>query len=100
MQDMIYEIETTAVFDKWARKLKDKIAARSIAFRLARVRAGNLGDVGSVGGGVSEMRIFVGKGYRLYFTFRNEQLIILLCGGDKSSQAKDIKTAKKLAKTL
>ena len=97
---MVYEIETTAHFDKWARKLKDRAAARAIASRLARVRAGNLGDIENVGDGVSEMRIFTGKGYRLYFTIRNRQVIILLCGGDKSTQAKDIKKAKELAKSL
>ena len=97
---MAYEIETTSIFDRWARKLKDQSAARAIAMRLARVRAGNLGDIVSVGEGVSEMRIFVSKGYRLYFTIRNRQVVILLCGGDKSSQDKDIKKAQELARNL
>ena len=61
---------------------------------------GNLGDVKSLGHGVSEMRIFVGQGYRLYFTLRGGELIVLLCGGDKSTQARDIKTAKSLASDL
>lgn len=97
---MIYQIQTTDIFNKWAAKLKDKTAARAIASRLLRVRAGNIGDVKSVGDGVSEMRIFVGKGYRLYFTMRNNKLIILLCGGDKSTQPKDIQKAKQMAKEL
>jgi len=58
--------------------------------------AGNFGDVKPVGGGISEMRIFVGKGYRVYFTVRNDEIIILLCGGDKSTQESDIKKAKSL----
>lgn len=97
---MKYEVITTAVFSKWSRKLKNRQVARVIALRIARVRAGNLGDVASVGTGVSEMRIFVGKGYRLYFTKKAQELIVLLCGGDKSSQEADIKRAKEMAKLL
>ena len=97
---MEYEIHTTPVFDKWASRLKDKIAARAIASRLVRVRSGNLGDVAPVGDGVSELRIFVGKGYRLYFCIRKNKLIILLCGGDKSSQQNDIKKAKEISKSV
>ncbi len=73
------------------------IAARAIALRLARARAGNLGDTKAVGGGVSEMRIHVGKGYRIYYCCRGRTLILLLCGGDKSTQADDIERAKQLA---
>ena len=62
--------------------------------RLARSEAGNLGDTVSVGAAVSEMRIFAGKGYRLYFTIHKRKLVILLCGGDKSSQTRDIEQAK------
>ncbi len=97
---MEYEIKMTDEFEKWAGRLKDNRAARAIALRLARVRAGNLGDVDSVGDGVSEMRIFVGKGYRLYFTLRRQELVILLCGGDKSSQQRDINKARELAKEI
>ena len=68
--------------------------------RLVRAEAGNLGDVKPVGGAVSEMRIFVGKGYRIYFTIRDGQLVILLSGGDKSSQARDIEQAKEILKNL
>ncbi|MFI3188995.1 hypothetical protein BCS42_07800 [Crenothrix sp. D3] len=97
---MKYAIHTTAVFDKWATNLKDRQAAMAIAMRLDRVANGNLGDVKSLGEGISEMRIFVGLGYRIYFTIRNGEIIILLCGGDKSTQQRDIKKAKELAKNL
>lgn len=97
---MKYEIKTTDTFNKWANKLKDKQASRNIALRLARARNGNLGDVASVGDGISEMRIFIGKGYRLYFTIRGGEIIFLLCGGDKSSQQRDIKQAKEIVKQL
>ncbi len=97
---MTYEIHTTAEFDQWAARIKDKQAAFAIASRLNRAANGNLGDVKSLGDGVSEMRIFVGGGYRLYFTLRGGELVVLLCGGDKSSQQRDIKTAKELAKNL
>ncbi|MDP1771769.1 MAG: type II toxin-antitoxin system RelE/ParE family toxin [Methylobacter sp.] len=97
---MNYEIHTTDVFDQWSARIKDKQAAFAIANRLDRAANGNLGDVKSIGDGVSEMRIFVGQGYRLYFTLRGGELVILLCGGDKSSQQRDIKTAKELVKNL
>ena len=97
---MKYEIKTTDIFNKWAAKLKDKRAARNIALRLARARNGNLGDIASVGDGISEMRIFIGKGYRLYFTIRGGEIILLLCGGDKSSQQKDITQAKEIIKLI
>ncbi len=97
---MNYEIHTTAVFDRWSACIKDKQAALAIANRLDRAANGNFGDIKSLGDGVSEMRIFVGQGYRLYFTVRGGELIILLCGGDKSSQQRDIQKAKELAKNL
>jgi putative addiction module killer protein len=87
---MTYEIQTTAIFDQWAARIKDKQAALAVANRLDRAANGHLGDVRNLGDGVSEMRIFVGQGYRLYFTLRGGELIILLCGGDKSSQQRDI----------
>lgn len=94
---MRYEIETTVTFSKWLKSLKDRQAVKAIAMRLTRAEAGNLGDVKGVGGGVSEMRIFVGKGYRLYYTMRNGKVVILLCGGDKTSQSRDIEKAKVMA---
>lgn len=97
---MNYEMHTTSIFDKWAAGIKDRQAAMAISIRLARAANGNLGDVKSVGDGVSEMRIFIGKGYRLYFTIRNNEIIFLLCGGDKSTQQRDIEKAKELAINL
>jgi len=97
---MRYEIATTEVFDKWLKGLKDRQAVVAIANRLTRVAAGRLGDVKPVGDGVSEMRIFTGKGYRLYFTLRDACLVLLLCGGHKGTQSKDIARAKALAKEI
>lgn len=97
---MSYEICTTTAFEDWVKKLKDRRAVLAIAQRLDRATKGNLGDIVSVGDGISEMRIFVGQGYRLYFTMRGDELIILLCGGDKSSQQRDIQKAKQMAKNL
>ena len=97
---MNYEIQTTDVFNKWSEKLKDRQAAITIAIRLARVANGHFGDTKIIGDGVSELRIVVGPGYRIYFTIRNNEIVILLCGGDKSTQQRDIENAKQLAKNL
>ena len=97
---MKYDFTATEVFTKWQSKLKDRQVARAIAVRLVRAVNGNLGDVESEGEGVSEMRIFTGKGYRLYFTIRGQQLILLLNGGDKSTQDRDIRKAKNILKNL
>ena len=97
---MRYEIEKTEVFDKWLKKLRDRKAVLAIANRLDRAITGNFGDVASVGEGISEMRIFVGPGYRLYYTIRKHTIILMLCGGDKSTQEKDIQKAKKIAKAV
>ncbi|MES9904857.1 MAG: type II toxin-antitoxin system RelE/ParE family toxin [Sedimenticola sp.] len=83
---MIYEIETTPIFDKWLSRQKDRQAVKTIAMRIARAEEGNLGDAEPVGGGVSEMRIFVGKGYRIYFAIRGMTVVLLLNGGIKSSK--------------
>lgn len=80
-------------FEKWVRGLRDFRAVSQIRKRIYRASLGNLGDVKSVGGGVSEMRIPIGPGYRIYFGQDGGQIVILLCGGDKSSQTKDIKLA-------
>ena len=97
---MSYEIVSTETLNRWLSRVKDRQARKAIAMRLARAEAGNLGDIKSVGGAVSEMRIFVGKGYRIYFTIRDGKLVILLCGGDKSSQARDIQQAKDILNHL
>lgn len=79
------------------RKLKDRQAVLAITKRLGRAKLGNFGDVAPVGSGVSEMRFFIGPGYRLYYMIRGGKIIVMLCGGDKSTQEKDIKKAKELA---
>ncbi len=91
---MIYEVKKSTHFDKWMDSLKDLRGKIAIARRIERMSNGNFGDVKSVGIGVSELRVTVGPGYRVYFTKLEERLIVLLVGGDKSTQAKDIKKAK------
>lgn len=97
---MKYKVKVTPDFKNWQKSLKDNRALINIESRIARVKAGNLGDSKSVGGRVSEMRIKVGKGYRLYYTKKQNVVIILLCGGTKSTQAADIETAKQLVKEV
>jgi len=91
------EIRQTDVFAKWLSGLKDHRARMKIAVRIDRLALGNPGDVKPVGSGVSEMRIDYGPGYRVYFTQRGDVLILLLCGGDKKSQQRDIVAAQALA---
>ena len=93
----MFDLKQTETFLKWRTRLKDERARAVIASRLDRVAFGNAGDMKPVGNGVSELRIDFGPGYRIYFARRGKTVIILLCGGDKSTQAKDIETAKRLA---
>ncbi len=93
-------IFTTPVFDRWFERLRDRRAAARIQARIDRAESGNLGDCKPVGEGVSEMRIDYGPGYRLYFVRRGGEVIILLVGGGKSAQARDVETARELAKQL
>jgi putative addiction module killer protein len=93
-------IFTTEIFDAWLESLKDKQTARRIQARIDRAEEGNFGDHKAVGEGVSEMRIHHGPGFRVYFTQRGFEIVILLAGGDKSSQSKDIETAHELARQL
>lgn len=93
-------IHTTEVFDDWFAKLKDQQAKRRIQARIDRAEDGNFGDCEPVGEGVSEMRIHYGPGYRVYFAQRGMEVVILLAGGDKSTQSRDIKTALDLAQEL
>lgn len=86
------------VFSQWLTGLADKRGQARIASRLFRLEDGHYGDVKSVGDGVSEMRIATGPGYRVYFAQHGRTVVVLLCGGDKSSQKRDIEYAKKLAK--
>jgi putative addiction module killer protein len=94
------EVRQTEIFARWFARLRDERARIRIQSRIDRLEIGNPGDVKPVGGGVSEMRIDYGPGYRLYFLGRGEALIILLAGGDKRTQDQDIALAIKLARDL
>lgn len=90
----------TEVFSSWLARLRDRDARRRIAARILRLASGNPGDVRPVGAGVSELRLGFGPGYRVYFTARGSIVIVLLCGGDKGSQDRDIALAQALAAGL
>ena len=93
------EIRQTELFARWFAGLRDRQARRRIQARIDHLEIGNFGDVKPVGGGASEMRIDYGPGYRVYFIQRGATLVILLAGGDKSSQDRDIAAARKLAQS-
>ena len=93
-------IRETEEFAKWLNKLRDRLARAKILVRIERLANSNPGDIKPVGAGVNELRIHHGAGYRVYFTQRGEELIILLCGGDKDLQDQDIVEAKKIAREL
>src|SRR6185369_4528034 len=97
---VMVEIRKTDLFAKWLDNLRDVQAKARVLVRVERLASGNAGDVKPVGEGVSEMRIDYGAGYRVYFIQRGSELIILLAGGDKSSQSRDIKAAIRLAENL
>ena len=92
----MFELQQTATFAKWRQRLKDVRARAIIASRLDRLAYGHIGDAQPIGDGISELRIHYGPGYRIYFQQRGTTLIILLCGGNKSTQVKDIKAAKSI----
>lgn len=94
------QIKSTTVFKEWLDDLKDLRARAKIQTRIKRLQLGNFGDVKAVGEGISELRITEGKGYWVYLKNQNGVIVILLCGGDKSTQENDIKKAKELAKEL
>jgi len=94
----IFQLEQTSLFSRWLAGMKDYRAKAAIVLRLKQVSVGQWGDVKSVGGGVSELRWHIGPGYRVYFTRQGDRIVLLLAGGDKSSQARDIAKAKALAK--
>lgn len=96
----MYEIRKTDAYIQWLDNLRDMRARARVLARVERLAAGNPGDVKPVGEGVSELRINYGPGYRVYFTMRRRTVIILLAGGDKRTQAADIKTALRLARNL
>lgn len=91
------EIRQTETYKKWFETLKDRNARMRVNIRVRRLSLGNLGDVKPVGGGVSEVRIDYGPGYRVYFVQKQKRIILLLLGGDKSTQSKDIQKAQELA---
>jgi putative addiction module killer protein len=96
----MFEIRKTETFARWIDELRDIHARACIQARIERLAAGNPGDVRPVGEGVSELRIDYGPGYRVYYTKRGRTVLILLAGGDKRTQATDIKTALRLARNL
>jgi putative addiction module killer protein len=96
----MFSILTTETFDDWFSALRDRQAQRRIQARIDRVEDGNFGDVQPVGEGVSELRIHFGPGYRVYIKQRGAEIIVLLVGGDKSTQQTDIATALALARQL
>lgn len=96
----MFVVKTLQEFDNWLSGLKDSQTRIRLARRIEKASQGNLGDVAPVGENVHEMREFFGPGWRMYYTMRSDTLIIMLGGGDKSTQAKDIQKAKRLATLL
>lgn len=94
------EVRQTAVFAEWFADLRDRQAKARIDIRIRRLSLGNAGDVKPVGEGVSELRIPYGPGYRVYFVQKGELLVVLLAGGDKATQDRDIRIARELARDL
>ncbi len=94
---MKYEVVKGDRFLRWLTRLRDKRAQAQILVRIDRIEEGNFGDHRSVGGGVSELRVNVGQGYRIYYTIRQQRVVILLWGGDKTSQQGDIRRAQQMA---
>jgi putative addiction module killer protein len=94
------QLKQTDVFRKWWSRLKDQRALALLGSRLHRLECGHFGDAAAVGNGISKLRIHYGPGYRVYFVRRSASVILLLCGGDKNSQGKDIKAATRLVETL
>jgi putative addiction module killer protein len=93
-------IRQTDIYQKWILKLRNKDAKARIAQRLARLELGLFGDVKSVGNGVFEIRIDCGQGYRIYYIQNGKNIILLLCGGDKNTQSRDIELAKNLTSSI
>ena len=93
-------IRETNIFKKWMKSLKDKSARSIINARIRRLSLGNKGDTESVGFGISELRIDYGPGYRVYYKKIKNEIVVLLCGGDKSTQSRDIKKAKQIVLRL
>jgi putative addiction module killer protein len=96
----VIEVRQTAVYSEWFAGLRDRQAKTRIDIRIRRLSLGNAGDVKPVGEGVSELRIPYGPGYRVYFVQKGELLVVLLAGGDKATQDRDIRIARELARDL
>ena len=96
----MFEVRRTAAFMDWLTGLRDGQARARIAKRIDRIAVGNFGDTKSVGGGISELRFAFGPGYRVYYTVRGNVVVILLCGGDKGSQDRDIERAIAMAREI
>ena len=97
---MKYDVVKSDRFLRWLTRLRDKRAQAQILIRIDRAEEGNFGDHRSVGGGVSELRVNVGPGYRIYYTIRQQRVVMLLCGGDKASQQSDIRRAQQMARDI
>lgn len=96
----MFELKKTEEFDRWLKGLRDQRAIAKIASRLERLALGNAGDVKAVGEGISELRVDFGPGYRVYYKQIGKMIVLILCGGDKSTQERDIKNAKAIAARL
>jgi putative addiction module killer protein len=99
-EGQLFQIRETIEFANWFDTLRDRKASAKIADRIRRAGDGNFGDVKHAGGGLSEMRVDYGPGYRVYLSQRGNELVVLLCGGDKRTQDRDIKRAKQLKAEL
>ena len=97
---MYYEIQYTAVYEEWFEKLKNKTAKNKILVRLARIENGNFGNIKQLTSNLFELKLVYGPGYRIYYTIQDNIVVLLINGGDKSSQQKDIKKAKELLKEI
>ena len=96
----MYQVQQTDTFAKWLSRVKDRSAIAKILVRIESLRQGNTGDSKSLGSGLHELRMHYGPGYRIYYTRKSGLVILLLCGGDKSSQSKDIARARKIMTEL
>jgi putative addiction module killer protein len=97
---MVNTFLRTREFDEWLTRLRDQVAKARIIARIRSAEAGNFGDCEPVGSGISEMRIHIGPGYRIYYCRRDKVVYLLLCGGDKSSQARDVREAKRILRDV
>ncbi|KAA3663139.1 MAG: type II toxin-antitoxin system RelE/ParE family toxin [Chloroflexi bacterium] len=97
---MNYEITSTSIFDKWFKGLRDRTTRNKVLARIDRIQNGNFGDFKPLGNDLFELRFFFGDGLRIYYTIRNHQIVLLLTGGSKSSQNRDIEKARQILQEL